>query len=115
MKKYITEKVGEISLWDFTGSFDKMINFLNDSKAYYIKKYPGAKEYWIDYVELDHEDSYSRTQEYQVFVERLETDREYEKRIKLQEKNKNKKLKEKKDKEKSEYELYIKLKNKFEK
>lgn len=111
MKKiFITGRYDEISLGSLEGSIESAIEYL---KNIWVNLSDGANK-----VNLEVETERGRygeddTQHFVVYVSRLETDEEYEKRMQLNKKVRASKKKEKVTKEKAEYDTYLKLKEKF--
>jgi hypothetical protein len=94
-KQFVIEKLGELDNWcDLCGSFEDVITTLTSLKEYYDGKYTLGlnEEIYIDYVGEEYEEF-----KFCIFIKRYETDKEYEKRIKLEngykDKVKNRELK----------------------
>lgn len=102
-KKEIVEKIGEISVSDFSGEFSEIIELLKENSDYYGAKFPNAKSIFVQFEIDEHEDSYSRYEQFVVYQKRLETEKEYKKRTNQ------------KSKKNKEYETYLRLKEKYEK
>lgn len=107
-RKEIVEKIGEISVSDFSGEFSEIIEILKENSDYYGSKFPNAKSIFVQFEIDDHEDSYSIYEQFVVYQKRLETDKEYKKRINKNNENKS-------NQKNREYETYLKLKKKYEK
>lgn len=103
-KKLVEEKIGEFPVSDLTGTFSEMIKMLKEKENYYWSRNPDAEYFFVQFEIDDHEDSYSRYEQFAVYQKRMETDKEYRKR--------KEKFNYREDKE---YKVYLKLKEKYEK
>lgn len=113
-RQKIKERVGSIHWDDLSGHFEDIIQFLEQAKTYYQQTYPDALEIWVEY-DIDIyaiEDSFK---EFNVFIERLENDKEYNARVKKLMKIKDKERSAKEQEEYEEYQTYLKLKRKYSK
>ncbi len=102
-RSMIIEKIGELDFWsDLSGSFDEVIKSLKACKDFYHSKYPlrENEEIYVDY------HSYYDDGSLDVILKRYENDKEYNKRLKQENKVKTSV----KDKELKEYQ---RLKNKY--
>ena len=112
MKKiFITGKYDEISLSSLEGSIESAIEYL---KNIWVNLSDGTNKVNLS---VETERGYygeGDTQHFVVYVSRLETDEEYEKRMQLNKKVRASKKKEKEEQEKTEYNRYLKLKEKYE-
>lgn len=104
-RKKISERVGSIGFHQLCGHFDDVIKNLNELKQYYNETFPDAIEIWIS--DNNWDDEFEA--EFDVMIERMENDKEYNARVKKLKKEKNIK----KQREQSEYEIYLRLQKKF--
>lgn len=106
-KKYISKKLDSFYLYDFEKSFVSVIETLVNYLDEYREK---------EYRNLKFSEHYDYNDEKCLILtgERLETDKEFNKRIKMEEKQKLAKQKERKAKKEKEYREYLRLKRKFE-
>jgi pyruvate-formate lyase len=111
MKRTITSAVREIDLWILEGSLENAIMHIRNCFKEAVNK--GYSNCRIKIQDSGEYESYSEI--LQIVGDRLETDQEYEKRIKYEEKIKL--FQEKRDNETKERELKLlaKLKKKYEK
>jgi len=120
-KKYITQKISSIHLYEFDGqSFESIISQLNDKSKKAESEFPSMKPPTMRHIYLDKKyDRYDETYYFDVMIERLENDKEYANRIKEEKKEQERKTKEaarqKTKKEKFEEKEYRRLKKKYEK
>ncbi len=91
-KKYIEKKIE--SCIDLSGSFDQVLQFLRDQEEEL------RKAGWTD-LRLDEEGNYG-SPTYAIYGKRLETDKEYQKRINKRKREEKKKQEEKQKKEEEE-------------
>jgi hypothetical protein len=113
-KKYIKQKIGSIHLDDFhEESFDSIISQLNDKSKKAESEFPSMRYIYLDKIY----DRCDETYYFNVMIERLETDKEYDNRIKEEKKEQERKAKvaarEKTKLEKFEQKEYLRLQKKF--
>jgi coenzyme F420-reducing hydrogenase gamma subunit len=104
-RQKISERVGTIGFHQLCGCFDEVIKNLKELQQYYSETFPDATEIWISDNNWDNEFG----AEFDVMVERMENDKEYNDRVKKL--TKEKALK--KQREQAEYETYLRLQKKF--
>lgn len=102
----ISERVGTIGFHQLCGHFDDVIKNLNELKQYYSETFPDSIEIWISDNNWENEFG----SEFDVMVERMENDKEYNARVKKLKKEKVLK----KQREQADYETYLRLQKKFE-
>ena len=112
MKKiFITEKYDEISLGSLEGSIESAIEYL---KNIWVNLSNGTNKINLSVeTEYGYYDGDRDSQHFVVYTSRLETDEEYEKRMRLNKKVRASKKKEKEEQEKAEYNRYLELKEKY--
>ena len=103
-KKWITEKVA-MDIYFSEKTFEKLYIELENYKS----KYPDHKNF-----KFRNDWDYNNNSQINVWADRLETDKEYEKRLAQEKINKEHTRKFKEDHKKKERELYEKLKKKYE-
>ena len=105
-RQKISERVGSIGFHQLCGHFDEVIKNLKELQQYYKETFPDAIEIWISDNNWDDEFG----SEFDVMIQRIENDKEYDSRIKKLKKEKVLK----KQREQAEYETYLRLQKKFE-
>jgi hypothetical protein len=105
--------VADISPWDLTGDSEKIYAYLLDIERSVHKKYGSS----ISDLNWDWESPSEGYSNGRFVLEclRLETDKEYNLRVKKLMKIKDNEQKEKEQQEQKDYEIYLKLKKKFDK
>jgi hypothetical protein len=93
-KKYIKQKISSIRLDDFDGqSFESIISQLNDKSKKAESEFPSLKPPTMRYIYLEKiYDRHDETYYFDVMIERLENDKEYDNRIKEEKKEQERKL-----------------------
>ena len=111
-RQKIKERVGSISLGSLCGHFDEIINHLQDDlQSYYKETFPDASEIWIE----DNNWVDEFTGDLDVYIERLENNKEYNARVKKFMKIKDKERSAKDQEEYEGYQTYLRLKQKYNK
>jgi isocitrate/isopropylmalate dehydrogenase len=107
MKKFVREKVDLLDIGIFDG---KSIHEVSDKLLALRYKYNSYRTvlFEVEYV------GYSGAVDIHVIVEREETDKEYQKRLKFEEDQKQQKVNQKEAKKKQELALLTRLKKKYE-
>lgn len=113
-RQKMKERVGSIHWDNLSGHFEDIIQFLEQAKTYYQQTYPNALEIWVEY-DIDIYSIEDSFKEFNVFIERLENDKEYNTRVKKLMRIRTNEKVEKQKTEECEYQTYLKLKKKYDK